>query len=198
MVRIANSLLRTCLQALRIRCSNTTSPAVYDLLLYIHCNEGSALLARVAAWTVHELDDLCKPEIMQQWKSSLRKEYSIIIKIVQDYDVLFFENSEQLSVIDSVMEGLSNMDVWTVGLWLCLAKAQRSEFFIRLLELPHIPAVIHYYIQGTVSDKIEKIPTLENFCTKFDKSLFWNGKPKKESAVFLSVKEWIFCLVTLD
>jgi len=190
MVRIANSLLRTCLQALRIPRSDTTSPAVDDLLIYIHGNEGSALLARVAAWTVHELDDLCKPKIMQ-WKRSLRKEYSIVIKIIQDYGVLFSGNSERLSVIDSVVKGLSNMDVWTVGLWLCRAKAQRSECFIRLLELPHIPAVIHYYIRGTVSDKIEKISTLENFCIKFHKSLFWDGKPKDESAVVISVKEWV-------
>ncbi len=191
MVRIANGLLRTCLQALRIPRSNTTSPAVDDLLIYIHGNEGSALLAKVAAWTVHELDDLCKPKIMRQWKRSLRKEYSIVIKIIQDYGVLFSGNSERLRVIDSVVKGLSNMDVWTVGLWLCRAKAQRSECFIRLLELPHIPAVIHYYIQGTVSDKIEKIPTLENFCIKFDKSLFWDGKPKDESAVDISVKKWV-------
>jgi hypothetical protein len=192
MVRIANSLLRTCYHAVDIPRSHTTSPAVEDLLIYMKGNEGSALLARVAAWTVHELDDLCKLHFMPLWKESLGREYNTLKETIRDYAVLFSENPEWLKAIDSMVKGLSDMDVWTVGLWLCQAKAQRSECFIRLLELPLIPAVVHYYIRGSLLAQIERIPTLEDFCAKFHKSLFWDGKPEKLEAVDVSVEEWVW------
>jgi hypothetical protein len=191
-VRIANSLLRTCSHALTIPRTSTTSPAVEDLLKYIIGNEGSALLARVAAWTVHELDDLCKLSFMPLWKESLRGELNILEKIIQEHDFLFSRDPQSLAAIGSIVKGLSDMDVWTVGLWLCRAKAQRSECFIRLLELPHIPAVVHYYIRGSLLEQIERIPTLEDFCAKFHKSLFWDGKPETLKAVDISVKEWVW------
>ncbi len=191
MICIANSLLRTCCHAIAIPLGHTTSPAVEDLLRYMKGNKGSALLARVAAWTIHELDDLCKLYFMPLWKKSLERECNILKETIRDYDVLFSGNTEWLKAIDTMMKGLSEMDVWTVGLWLCQAKAQRFECFIRLLELPLIPAVVHYYIQRSLLAEIERIPALEDFCVKFHKSLFWDGKPKKLEAVDDSVAKWV-------
>jgi len=119
-------------------------------------------------------------ELLSQHKAGLRKRCEDLQSLSSDETVTMVMNTAS-----------SATNIILIGCLQAWAEANRQRLLHDRLGEPLISAVVHLYTFYRLQEAVSVSPQMDKLNSRFEKLIFWDGRPKDVSSCRKSASEWI-------